>query len=80
MKLTFTIDLPPTLKKWVDEQLAEGQDPGEFLEELVRKEQKRRLRERIEESLHDALKSGPIRSDYQSIRREGRKQVRGTGS
>ena len=81
MKQTITIELPQALKKWVEEQLAEGQDPGEFLEELVRKEQKRRLRERIEENLHQALDSGPstplTAADFQEIRRERRKRVRG---
>lgn len=80
MKNTITVDLPPALMRWVDQQLAEGQKRSEFLEQILRKEQRTRLlRKQIDANLQEALASGPstplTAADFERIRREGRKRV-----
>jgi antitoxin ParD1/3/4 len=60
MRSTLNISLPESLRHWVDEQVADGGygSASEFVRELLRGEQKRRLREEIDAKLLEALGSG----------------------
>lgn len=81
MRASMNISLPDSLKEWVEEQVASGgyATASEFFRELLRAEQQRRLREHIDANLHQALDSGestPMTpSDWERIRREGRKRI-----
>jgi antitoxin ParD1/3/4 len=81
MRASLNISLPPSMKQWVEEQVAESgyQTVSEFFRELLREEKHRRLRRQIDDNLHEALNSGPSSAmtpaDWKRIRREGRKQI-----
>ena len=55
------ITLPEPLRAFVEEQIAAGTyaTASNYLEELVREDQKRRARERLEALLLEGLDSGP---------------------
>ena len=57
---TMNISLPDHLKEYVDEQVASGKytSASEFVRELVRIDQKNRVRERIEMQVLEGLQSG----------------------
>jgi len=59
---SLNISLPKTLKKYVEEQVAAGaySTPSEYLRELIREDQKRRAREKLEAALLEGLNSGRI--------------------
>lgn len=71
----MNISLPEKMRAWIEEQVAEGRyaTPSEYIRELLREEQKRKLRDEIDRKLLDALESGPARdlseADWQRIRR-----------
>lgn len=77
----MTITLPSELSQWVQEQLASGKydSPSELFAHLVRAEQRRRLREQIDDRLHRSLDSGeatPVtESTWENVRAEGRKRI-----
>jgi antitoxin ParD1/3/4 len=81
MRASLNISLPPSMKQWVEQQVAESgyQTVSEFFRELLREEQQRRIRRQIDDNLHEALNSGPSSAmapdDWNRIRREGRKQI-----
>jgi antitoxin ParD1/3/4 len=57
------ISLPESLKSWVEEQAASAgyASPAEYVQQLLHKEQqeqKRKLRQEVEQKLVDALDSG----------------------
>ena len=82
MRASMHISLPEGMKEWVDEQVESGGygTASEYVRELLRKEQRRRVRMQIDESLLEALDSGlstPLRTtDWDRIRQEGRKLAR----
>ena len=58
--ITFT--LPPSLRKWLNEQLeVTGEKEERFLRQLLRKEQRRQARQAIDGTLEAGLKSGTAR-------------------
>ena len=77
----MTITLPDSLSAWVNEQVEKGdyESPSDYVRRLIRQEQRRRVREQIEQNLLDALDSGPAtsmtRKDWEHIRREGRRRA-----
>ena len=77
----MTITLPDSLSAWVNEQVEKGdyESPSDYVRRLIRQEQRRRLREQIEQNLLEALDSGPAtpmtRKDWEDIRREGRRRA-----
>ena len=81
MQASLRISLPPSMKEWVEEQAAEAgyETVSEFLHDVLREEQQRRLRRQIDDNLHQALDSGPSSpmtgADWARLRREGRKRI-----
>ena len=77
----MTITLPDSLSAWVNEQVEKGdyESPSDYVRRLIRQEQRRRVREQIEQNLLEALDSGPAtpmtRKDWEDIRREGRRRA-----
>ncbi|MBI3468807.1 MAG: type II toxin-antitoxin system ParD family antitoxin [Planctomycetes bacterium] len=77
----MTITLPESLSAWVNEQVEKGdyESPSDYVRRLIRQEQRRRVREQIEQNLLEALDSGPAtpmtRKDWEDIRREGRRRA-----
>lgn len=61
----MNISLPEELKEYVEEQTHSGYStPSEYVRELIREDQKRRARERIDALLLEGLNSGePIPAD-----------------
>jgi antitoxin ParD1/3/4 len=57
---TMNISLPENLKEFVESQVQSGNysTVSEFMRELVRREQKDRLREQLEQRLLEGLNSG----------------------
>ena len=57
---TMNISLPENLKEFVESQVQSGDysSVSEFMRELVRREQKDRLREQLEQRLLEGLNSG----------------------
>lgn len=58
---TMNISLPDTMKQFVDEQVNEGHysSVSEYVRALVRVDQKRKAKAKLEETLLEALKSEP---------------------
>lgn len=66
MRMTsMNISLPEELKEYVEQQTKGGYStPSEFVRDLIRQDQKRRARERLEQLLVEGLESGqPILAD-----------------
>jgi antitoxin ParD1/3/4 len=62
MPASITFTLPPSLRKWLDEQIeATGAGQEQFLRQLLRKEQRRQARQEIDDALEAGLKSGAPR-------------------
>jgi antitoxin ParD1/3/4 len=57
---TVNTSLPDTLKRFVDTQVAAGgyNSASEYIVELIRQDQKKKLQQRLEELLLDGLESG----------------------
>jgi antitoxin ParD1/3/4 len=81
MRTSLNISLPPSMKEWVESQVAVGGygTTSEFFRQLLRAEQQRQVREHIDNNLHAALDGGastPMTAqDWERIRREGRKRI-----
>ena len=77
----MNISLPPTLKDWVDEQVSRRGfgTASEFVRQMLREEQQRELRQRIDAALVEGIESGPstpmTTQDWDDIRREGRRRL-----
>jgi antitoxin ParD1/3/4 len=58
---TMNIALPPAMKAFVQDQVAEGgySSASEYIRKLIREEQERRGRQELEHKLLEALESGP---------------------
>jgi len=80
-RTTLNISLPTELRLWVDELVgrASYSTASDYIRDLVRKDQKRRLRAIVDAKLLSALESGPAlplgRKEWQSIRQEVRSRV-----
>src|SRR6185437_14190580 len=65
MAMNLTISLPEDLKAFIDERTKSGQfnSTGEFIQQLVREDQERAEKERLERMLLNGLEGGaPIRA------------------
>ncbi len=77
----MNISLPPPLKEWVDQQVSRRGfgTASEFVRQMLREEQQRQLRERIDAALVEGIESGPstpmTTQDWDDIRREGRRRL-----
>ena len=62
---SMNISLPEELKEYVEEQTHRGYStPSEYVRELIREDQKRRAKERLDALLLEGLNSGdPIPAD-----------------
>jgi antitoxin ParD1/3/4 len=72
----INVSLPESLQDFIDEQVARGAyaSASEYLRALVREDQKRKARERLEELLIEGLESGPATemtdADWDEMRRQ----------
>lgn len=79
---TMNISLPDAMKHFIDTQVAEGgySSASEYVRALVRDEQKRQAKARLEALLLEALDSGDptvmTKEDWDAIRREGLARLR----
>lgn len=57
---SLNISLPESLKEYVEAQVSEGgySTPSEYLRELLRRDQKQRAEEKLEQLLLESLQSG----------------------
>jgi len=82
MMTSMNVSLPDKMKAFVEEQVAKGAygTASEYLRELIRQDQQRRLREEIDKSLLAALESGaplPVTPKFwQKRRKEFEKRIR----
>jgi antitoxin ParD1/3/4 len=72
---SFNVSMPKALKQYIEKQVAGGtySTPSEYVRELIREDQKRRARERLESALLEGLNSGPameIDAAYWASRRK----------
>jgi antitoxin ParD1/3/4 len=72
---SFNVSMPRALKQYIEEQVAGGtySTPSEYVRELIRDDQKRRAKEKLESALLEGLNSGPaaeIDSTYWTRRRK----------
>jgi antitoxin ParD1/3/4 len=81
MRATMNISLPPALRRWIEEQVKRRGfgTASEYIRQVLRGEQEREVRRRIDAALLEGLASGPATpmtpADWSDIRREGRKRV-----
>ena len=71
----MNVSLPEELKEYVEAQTKRGYStPSEYVRELIREDQKRRAREKLESLLLDGLNSGdplPVDAEFWSnLKRE----------
>lgn len=77
----MNVSLPPALREWVDEQVERRgfSTASEFVRQVLREEQEREARRRIDTALLEGLASGPATtmgsSDWTEVRREGRRRL-----
>jgi antitoxin ParD1/3/4 len=72
---SMNVSLPEELKEYVEAQTRQGYStPSEYVRELIREDQKRRAREKLDSLLLDGLNSGdPLPADaefWTSLKRE----------
>ena len=78
---SINISLPESMKAYVEEQVASGGygTVSEYFRELVRQDQKRKAKERLEAHLLEGLDSGPATlmapEDWEDIRRAVRDKI-----
>jgi hypothetical protein len=81
MSESIRITLPTSLETWVRSQSdrAGFNTVGEFIRDVLTREQRRALRDEIDTRLIRAVESGPATpmtpADWRRIRREGRKRL-----
>jgi antitoxin ParD1/3/4 len=65
---SMNISLPEELKEYVEEQIQSGYStPSEYVRELIREDQKRRAKERLDTLLLEGLNSGdpiPVNAEF----------------
>ncbi|OAI53577.1 addiction module antitoxin [Planctomycetaceae bacterium SCGC AG-212-F19] len=76
----LTISLPTPLKEFIDAQVAAGDSPNasEFIVALLREEQKRKVREKIEALLLEGLASESsemTREEWDELKREAMEEL-----
>jgi antitoxin ParD1/3/4 len=77
---TLSLSLPEALQEFVDRQVTEGgySDASAYLHKLLREEQKKKAKEKVEALLLEGLESGPVTpmtaQDWEDIRREVRER------
>lgn len=77
----MNISLPAPLRAWVEQQVdCRGfGTASEFVRHVLREEQQRQVRQRIDAALVEGIESGPSTrmtgADWADIRREGRKRL-----
>jgi antitoxin ParD1/3/4 len=82
MMTSMNVSLPDEMKAFVEEQIAKGaySTASEYLRELIRQDQQRRLREEIDKNLLAALESGepiPVTPEFwQERRKELEKRIK----
>lgn len=72
---SLNVSLPKALKEYIEGQVSGGaySTPSEYVRELIRADQKRRTREKVEAALFEGLNSGPateIGRDYWARKRK----------
>jgi antitoxin ParD1/3/4 len=78
----MNISIPKPIKAWLEEQIEKGgyASASEYIGELLRAEQNRKIRDRVDSELRSALDSGPATpmtaDDWEEIRRQGQKRLR----
>jgi antitoxin ParD1/3/4 len=81
MRATMNVSLPAPLKSWVEEQVSRRGfgTASEFIRQVLREEQLREAKLRIDAALIEGIESGPATpmtaKDWAALRREGRKLV-----
>jgi antitoxin ParD1/3/4 len=76
----MNISLPEDLKNWVEEQVTRDSygTASEYIRHLLREEQKRQARAKVDALLLEGIRSGPstpmTAKDWSDIRREVRKR------
>ncbi len=75
---SFNISMPKALKHYIEEQVAGGtySTPSEYVRELIREDQKRRAKEKLETALLAGLKSGPAKEIDSGYWLNKRKELR----
>lgn len=79
---SLNISLPQPLREWIEAQVRDGRygNASEYVRELIRRDQERRARERLEELLLDGIESGaasPLtRKDWAELRTEVAERLR----
>jgi antitoxin ParD1/3/4 len=72
---TLNISLPESMQAYVDQQVAEGgfSTASEYIRQLVREDQKRAAKQRLEALLMEGIESGPpsemTAADWDELRR-----------
>ena len=76
---SFNVSMPKALKQYIEEQAAGGtySTPSEYVRELIREDQRRRAKEKIESALLEGLRSGPAMEIDAGYRAGKRKELRG---
>jgi antitoxin ParD1/3/4 len=83
----MNISLPEPLRAWVEAQVKGGRygNVSEYVRELIRRDQERQAKERLEQLLLEGMKSGPLspmtRENWAELRAEVAKRLdpRGRG-
>jgi antitoxin ParD1/3/4 len=82
----LNIALPESMREFIEEQVADGgySTPSEYVQALIRNEQKRKAQERLEALLLEGLASGPATpmtdEDWADIRRQVHERLKERGS
>ncbi len=77
----MNISLPDQLKEFVDDQVGSGRysSVSEYVRELIRDDEKRKLQDKLEAMLMEGIQSGAptemTRQDWADIRSEALKQL-----
>lgn len=74
---TVTVSLPDSMKEWIDDQVEEGgfATPGDYLGELVRRDQQKRLEE-LRRIADEGLASGISTRTFEERIAEGDRIIR----
>jgi antitoxin ParD1/3/4 len=77
---SLNISLPQELKNYIEQQTQQGYStPSEYVRELIREDQKRRAKEKLDALLMEGLNSGPpLAADaqfWEELRKEARARL-----
>lgn len=66
---TMSISLPDPMKAWIDAQVADGRDAGDFVRDLIEREQERRAKiAAMQRLIDEGLASGISNESMADIR------------